>query len=224
MLDECRAAYDGPLMINQPTPSIWGGRIQTLREHPALPRYLQPLFAYVVLTGLCFWAVVPSHRLWVAGHVLGEHWYSVYNGMLLVATILLFASAKIKNDAALAWRVWDLAICCAVISLGGKMIPLPRPSGGAHGFPSGHALTAFAAACLIMNTFPKAAPYAFIIAVAVGWSRVEIHEHFVYQVLAGAILGVMVGAAVSHANAYEGIILPRILRKRKTLPTLPTSS
>ena len=178
-------------------------------------RYWQPLLALTVLTAACFWLIIPSHKVCVVGRALGEHWYSIYNCMLASAAVLFLMTAHKLRKPELSWRAWDLAVCCALCSLGGKLIPLDRPSGGPHGFPSGHALTAFATACLLLNMFPKVSPYAFVIAVAVGWSRVEIREHYPYQVIIGAILGIIVGAAVSHAKDNEGVLLPRLLRKRR---------
>ena len=149
----------------------------------------------------CLWAVVPSPTLDVAGHILGEHWYSLYNLMLAAAATLVFLRARLRHDPGLAWRVLDLAVCGAIVTGIGKFgFPhLHRPSGGPSGFPSGHALTAFATAWLLMETFPNVSPYAFLIAVAVGWSRVEIHEHYIYQVLIGAALGMLVGFGITRA-------------------------
>jgi membrane-associated phospholipid phosphatase len=198
---------------NDITPHPGEGKDDHSHFRPIYYRYWQPLLAYVLLVITCLWVIVPSHALWVAGRLLGEHWYSIYNCMLALATALVFITAKRTKNPALAWKAWDLAICCMVISLCGKMIPLNRPSGGAHGFPSGHALTAFATACLLMNIFPRLSTFAFAIALAVGWSRVEIREHFPYQVFAGALFGIIVGAAVSHAKDNVGVVLPRLLYK-----------
>jgi membrane-associated phospholipid phosphatase len=143
---------------------------------------------------------------------------------LFAATVLFFVTAKKKNRPELGWRVWDITLCCAILSLGFKLAPLPRPDGGPHGFPSGHCLTAFAVSCLLMRKFPKLSQYAFAIAVAVGWSRVEIREHFVYQVLFGAIFGIVVGLAVALAEDNLGVLLPRLLRGRKREPDLPDAA
>ena len=174
--------------------------------------YWQPFVAYTVLVIACLWAVVPSPALDVAGHVLGEHWYSLYNLMLAAAAFLVFLRARLRQDPGLAWRVFDLGLCGAIVTGIGKLgFPfLTRPSGGPSGFPSGHALTAFAASWLLMETFPNVSPFAFLIAVAVGWSRVEIHEHYTYQVLIGAPLGMLVGYAITRAPHGVGVLLPRI--------------
>ena len=181
------------------------------------PVYWQPVIAYAVLVVSCLWAVVPSPTLDVAGHVLGEHWYSLYNLMLAAAATLVFLRARLRRDPGLAWRVLDLAVCGAIVTGIGKLgFPhLHRPSGGPSGFPSGHALTAFAAAWLLMETFPNVSPYAFLIAVAVGWSRVEIHEHYTYQVLIGAALGMMVGFGITRAPHGVGISSPACSVRRR---------
>jgi membrane-associated phospholipid phosphatase len=211
-------------MIHQNDPAQSGRTGDGVRhERPVIYRYWQPLLAFIVLSIACLWIIIPTHKVCMFARALGEHWYSIYNCMLAATGILLLLASRLKKKPAMAWRVWDCAICCAILSLGFKLVPLPRPDGGPHGFPSGHALTAFAAACLLMNTFPKMAPYAFTIAVAVGWSRVEIREHFVYQVIIGAIFGTIVGAAVSHAKDLEGVVLPRILRLKRRAQTTENS-
>jgi membrane-associated phospholipid phosphatase len=191
---------------------------RTFEWRPIVSRYWQPALAYVVLGAACQWAIIPTHLVCTIGRLLGEHWYSIYNCMLAVAAMLLFTTARKTNNPALSWRVWDIALCCAIFSLCGKLIPLDRPDGGPHGFPSGHALTAFAAACLLMRTYPKVSPYAFAVATLVGWSRVEIREHFMYQVMIGALLGIIVGMAVSHSKENVGVLLPRIIRRQTPKP------
>ncbi|BDI33304.1 hypothetical protein CCAX7_53550 [Capsulimonas corticalis] len=190
-----------------------------LRPEPPKPslrqaRYWQPVIAYVLLVISCQWAIIPSHALDVFGHVLGEGSFSVYNMMLAVAAALVFLLARLKRDPSIAWRVWDLVLVCLLTSQILKLLPLPRPGsvlhGGHGGFPSGHTLTAFAVAWLLMETYPAVAPYAFLVALAVGWSRVEIHEHFVYQVLTGGLMGLAIGYGVTTAKSSVGLLLPRI--------------
>lgn len=195
-------------------PSVWQSR------------FGQPLIAYVALVVTCVWAVVPSPALDVAGHVLGEHWYSLYNFMLAAAAILVFLRARLTRDPAIAWRVLDLALCGAIVTGIGKLgFPyLTRPSGGHGGFPSGHALTAFAASWLLMETFPNVSPYAFLIAVAVGWSRVEIHEHYIYQVLIGAPLGMMIGYGITQTPRGVGVLVPRLFRRRRRATVAPETA
>ena len=199
-----------PLSPEPPKPSL------------RVARYWQPIIAYVLLVILCLWGIHPSHLLSVSGHILGEGTFSIYNMMLAVTAVMVLMLAHLKRDPAIAWRVWDLVLVCLLTSQILKQLPLTRPSGGGHGFPSGHTLTAFAVAWLLMETFPKVSPYAFMVALAVGWSRVEIHEHFVYQVLTGGLMGIAIGYGVTTAKSSVGVLLPRFWdrwQERKTRRT-----
>jgi membrane-associated phospholipid phosphatase len=73
-----------------------------------------------------------------------------------------------------------------------------RPNGGDKGFPSGHtAVAVFGSTALVQSCLqgsPAAQAVAIITAGFVGASRVEADKHFVWQVLAGAILGWLVQA------------------------------
>jgi membrane-associated phospholipid phosphatase len=201
-------------MSNLPWSEI-GGEV-SIRPKPLSMRLWQPLLAYMILIFACLFAIIPSPALNIAGHILGEHWYSLYNGMLAAAAILVFLKARLTHNPALYWRVFDLTLCCMIVSWGlkGAFPHLTRPSGGEHGFPSGHALTAFAAAGLLLEVFPNVSPYAYLLAIAVGWSRVEIHEHFTYQVLIGAPMGILIAYAVTTSPLGTGFLLPRMFRRR----------
>jgi membrane-associated phospholipid phosphatase len=66
---------------------------------------------------------------------------------------------------------------------------LPRPSGSPGGFPSGHAMMAFALAYLLSRRFPRLAVLWYASAVVISWSRVELRRHYEYQVILGALIG-----------------------------------
>jgi membrane-associated phospholipid phosphatase len=59
------------------------------------------------------------------------------------------------------------------------------------GFPSGHATTAFAFACIIGFLSPRWFPLALLYALAIGASRIIIDMHYGSDVLAGAVLGTL---------------------------------
>ncbi len=76
--------------------------------------------------------------------------------------------------------------------------PEPKPLVGvphSGSFPSGHAATAFACATVIAWAAPRLAVPAFVLATAISLSRVYVGVHWPLDVLGGAVLGVLVGAA-----------------------------
>jgi len=88
--------------------------------------------------------------------------------------------------------------------------PEPRPLVGvphSGSFPSGHAATAFACATVIAWTTPRLAVPAFVLAVAISWSRVYVGVHWPLDVLGGAALGVLVATAL--------LMLVRALRRSR---------
>ena len=68
------------------------------------------------------------------------------------------------------------------------------PHSGA--FPSGHAATAFACATVLACWFPRLTVPAFLLAVAIAWSRVYVGVHWPLDVLGGAVVGVLVATAL----------------------------
>ncbi|MCO8145740.1 phosphatase PAP2 family protein [Rhodovulum tesquicola] len=80
-----------------------------------------------------------------------------------------------------------------------------RPSGGGHGFPSGHtAAASFGATALVMGCLrdsPGAQALAVLSAGFVGGSRIDAGKHTIWQTLAGAVLGYAV--AVLKLGAFD---------------------
>jgi len=70
-----------------------------------------------------------------------------------------------------------------------------RPNGGLHGFPSGHTATAaFGASALVQSCItghPVAKTVVIVAAAFTGASRIEANAHNIWQVLAGAIWGLL---------------------------------
>lgn len=64
-------------------------------------------------------------------------------------------------------------------------------------FPSGHTATAFAAAAAMWLLLPSGRWLWAVLAVAVALTRVVLGSHFLADVLAGAVLGVLCGAALT---------------------------
>jgi undecaprenyl-diphosphatase len=63
-------------------------------------------------------------------------------------------------------------------------------------FPSGHAATSFAAATMLTFARPRWAPAFFLLAVAIGFSRVYVGVHYPLDVVGGAALGILVATAL----------------------------
>ncbi len=63
-------------------------------------------------------------------------------------------------------------------------------------FPSGHALNAFAIGSVIALAFPLAAAPVLVVAASVAASRVVLGLHWLSDVLAGALGGLLIGTAV----------------------------
>ena len=69
------------------------------------------------------------------------------------------------------------------------------PSGSS--FPSGHTATSFACATVLSFFVPRAAPAFYLLALAIGFSRIYVGVHWPLDVLGGAVLGLAVGLAVT---------------------------
>jgi undecaprenyl-diphosphatase len=77
--------------------------------------------------------------------------------------------------------------------------PEPHPLGHIPkdpSFPSGHTAIAFAAATVLSYYRPKWAPAFFLLAVAIGFSRIYVGVHYPLDVLGGAVLGALLGGLV----------------------------
>lgn len=114
---------------------------------------------------------------------------------LVIALGTLLYLAWRKKDCALA--VWIVVVMLVETALYGALKGitwhgfqlLPRPSGTDGGFPSGHTAAHVCLAYLLSESCPKLAPFWWLWAALMAWSRVESGAHFAYQVTAGAILG-----------------------------------
>lgn len=65
-----------------------------------------------------------------------------------------------------------------------------------YSFPSGHTMASFAAAAVIMHANRKFGIAAYISAVLIAFSRLYLYVHFPTDVIAGAVIGTLIGIAV----------------------------
>ncbi|MCL4460503.1 MAG: phosphatase PAP2 family protein [Nitrospirae bacterium] len=77
-------------------------------------------------------------------------------------------------------------------------------------FPSSHAVNIFSEATVIALIYPKAGPWAYLFAMAVGVSRVYIGVHYPFDVLGGAMIGTTVGFLIVKAAGkipvFRGVV------------------
>jgi membrane-associated phospholipid phosphatase len=63
-------------------------------------------------------------------------------------------------------------------------------------FPSGHTATSFACATVLASFVPRAAPLLYVLALAIGFSRIYVGAHWPLDVVVGAVLGSALGVAL----------------------------
>ncbi|PKN10801.1 MAG: hypothetical protein CVU70_02165 [Deltaproteobacteria bacterium HGW-Deltaproteobacteria-5] len=65
-------------------------------------------------------------------------------------------------------------------------------------FPSGHTVTAFALATAFSYLYPRLRVPAYLVAAMIGMSRVVLTAHYLSDVIAGAIVGVICSLGVKY--------------------------
>jgi undecaprenyl-diphosphatase len=149
---------------------------------------------------VCAWRPPRLLRLWMAGSTrLGDGW------LWALAAVLLAAAGQVELLSA-------AALAAALANVSGVLLkrrfrrPRPRPYPGLgaaaphlcafdrFSFPSGHALNAFALCGVLSPAFPLLAPAFGLVAGSVAASRVVLGRHYLGDVLAGALLGALLGS------------------------------
>ena len=113
-------------------------------------------------------------------------------GILLLAGITLsYYSSHILKDLFMRARPFmAMPDAVAVVGTGG------------YSFPSGHATSAFMAAFILSSCFKRWILF-FFLAVVVGLSRVYLGVHYPADVLAGAVLGTIIGYLLVRISNLE---------------------
>ena len=76
-------------------------------------------------------------------------------------------------------------------------------------FPSGHTSTSFACATILTLAFPRAAPGFFLLALAIGFSRIYVGAHYPLDVVGGAALGIVTALLLRAAIRWRSTPAPR---------------
>lgn len=78
---------------------------------------------------------------------------------------------------------------------------IAKPKGAS--FPSGHASSSFAAAAILLKYLRKKGLFGFAVAMLISFSRIYFGVHYLSDIIAGAVEGVVIAFVVSFA--FEGI-------------------
>jgi undecaprenyl-diphosphatase len=115
--------------------------------------------------------------------------------------LVLLADAVADGLAALL----KLAVGTGRPAGGGPLITIPHSDS----FPSGHAATSFACATVLTTLAPRAAPAFYLLALAIGYSRVYVGVHWPLDVVGGAALGVATALLLLAAARRRSVRLRR---------------
>lgn len=151
--------------------------------------------------------------------------------LIYSAIVIALGNAKLKKIAA----VLAIALLLATIVTEDvkDLVQRPRPYAGVapaylytnnYSFPSGHAVGAFVCATIILAYFGwKWGLIGYVMAALIGISRIVLDVHYPSDVLAGAVIGFILGELVMFA-AYRlgfydpGGILSKLIKKKDKMP------
>jgi membrane-associated phospholipid phosphatase len=111
----------------------------------------------------------------------------------IVMPCITTAIILVKNDFLILphWMMAGVMTGLAV-NLLKYTLSLERPNGGKHSFPSGHTATAFVSACFLWLRYSyRYGMPMLLLASFVGFSRIYSHSHYLRDVVAGALIGLV---------------------------------
>lgn len=154
--------------------------------------------------------------------------------LIYAATVIGLGNKNLKKIAAV------LAIAFLLASLVTEdikdLVQRPRPYAGIapsylytsnYSFPSGHALTAFIAATIILAYFGwKWGLVSYLVAALIGISRIVLDVHYPSDVIAGAAIGIALGGLIMFAACRMGLynhtgLISKLIHMKKKEKTDP---
>ncbi|MDR3709594.1 MAG: phosphatase PAP2 family protein [Capsulimonadaceae bacterium] len=182
-------------------------------------RFLLPLVAYAALIPLSLLGYTESEPVHRACSLIGGQ---INMGMIYLTFALFCWSAyrRRKEFPRIVWWALDIALGTVILVDSWKLFRLPKPNGNPYGFPSGHTGLMFSLSWLMFEMYPALGPLWYVFAVVVAWSRIIVHAHYPYQVIAAAPMGFLVAWAVTDLD--QGLFLPRIFTifRKKSPPVV----
>jgi undecaprenyl-diphosphatase len=163
----------------------------------AVPEAIQAIDEAILRSAVGFpgWAVPIFYAL----TVIGGGW-----GLLTILPFLLRRTTRLPA----LWLLAGVLVTSGLVSLLKPFFDRVRPcdalgwctpvavaSPGGHSFPSGHAAGSFAFAAFLAVRAPKVRAPALVCAGLIAWSRCVLGVHYPSDVLVGAALGSIIGAA-----------------------------
>jgi undecaprenyl-diphosphatase len=139
-------------------------------------------------------------RVFIAATYLGDGY--IWGGLALGLLAFGSSSDRLNVLAGFVITVSNLVLVRLLKSLFSRERPDTGPDSGrgrlidTYSFPSGHATTSFGLAWLVAMAYPHPLVQALVYggAAIIGLSRVVLQEHYVFDVIAGAMLGTLVSA------------------------------
>lgn len=155
---------------------------------------------YSVMRRLHRWHAPRWVRWWmIASTRCGDGWFWAFCGAAILA------SHEPDKNAALLAAATAAAAGILLFMILKKVVGRRRPCGlephcwatllppDQFSFPSGHSITAFAVAVPLSLFYPFVAPVLFALAASIALSRIVLGLHFLTDVIAGSLLGSLLG-------------------------------
>lgn len=179
-----------------------------------IEKWWLPLVAILLLAVLCVFVDIPEPAGKKLGRLIGKPIYKSYV-VITLGTLFFLALGPHRKWKHLLWWPLDVIVGNIIAMQSVKwlaqwFIDVSRPEGQESGFPSGHSSFSFALAWLILGINPRLGAFWLTVATIISWSRLEARAHYMDQVVAGALVGSLVGGLIT--TLPDGLILPRIVR------------